>query len=134
MTTITKTMLFSFSGDHVSGTVMSNGTTDLVNMPLSQPLFDSYFEQLIARTIDLKDGMLFKYPDFIYEEGGLVWQSGKIEKTDSSPFGKDVWMITYTDSKSGRKTTYWIDKDRNFKQVQYQFGANTSIQRPDNSK
>jgi hypothetical protein len=130
----TKTMLFKFNGDQVSGTVMSSGNTDLVNMQVSHPLFDSYFEELIARTIDLEDGMLFKYPDFIYEEGGLVWQSGKIEKTDSSPSGKDGWMITYTDSKSGRKTTYWIDKDRNFKQVQYQFGANTSIQRPGDEK
>jgi len=94
-------------------------------------LFDSYYEAVIARTIELKDGFLFKYPDFIYEEGGMVWQSGKIEKASSSAFGKDIWIISYVDSKSGRKTSYWIDNKRNLIQVQYQFGDRISIQKPE---
>jgi hypothetical protein len=93
-------------------------------------LFDSYYETLIARTIELKDGFLFKYPDFIYEEGGLAWQWGKVEKANSSLFGKDIWIISYVDSKSGRKTIYWIDNERNLKQVQSQFGDRLSIQKP----
>lgn len=93
-------------------------------------LFDSYYETLIARTIELKDGFLFKYPDFIYEEGGLAWQSVKVEKANPSPFGKNIWIISYVDSKSGRKTIYWIDNERNLKQVQYQFGDRLSIQKP----
>ena len=129
----TKTMHFSFDADdHVTGSVTTDKDTQAVNIACQYPLFDSYYEQLIARTIDLKDGLLFKYADFIYEEGGLVWQSGKIEKTDSSPFGKNIWKINYTDSKSGRNTTYWIDNKRKFRQVQYMFGnGNISIQRPD---
>ena len=120
----TKTMLFEFAGKTVKGTIEANQKMDTVAMNFSDVLFDSYYETLIARTIELKDGFLFKYPDFIYEEGGQVWQSGKIEKD------KDGWIITYTDSKSGRKTTYWIDDKRNFKQVQYQFGDRISRQRP----
>jgi hypothetical protein len=126
----TKTMLFQFEDARVYGIVKTAQQTDSVQMNFSHPLFDSYYETLIARNIELKDGFLFKYPDFIYEEGGLVWQSGKIEKTNSSPFGKDIWVITYVDSKSGRKTSYWIDNKRNLKQVQYQFGDRISIQKP----
>jgi hypothetical protein len=126
----TKTILLQFEDEQVYGTIEVAKQTDTVSMNFSYPLFDSYYETLIARTIELKDGFLFKYPDFIYEEGGLVWQSGKIEKTNSSPFGKDIWIITYVDSKSGRKTNYWIDQKRNLKQIQYQFGDRISIQKP----
>jgi len=126
----TKTMLLQFEGTSAHGIVQTVQKTDTVQMNFSHPLFDSYYETLIARSIELKDGFIFKYPDFIYEEGGLVWQSGKIEKTNSSSFGKDIWVITYKDSISGRKTTYWIDNKRNLKQVQYQFGDRVSIQRP----
>jgi hypothetical protein len=126
----TKTMLIQFEGTRAIGTVKSAQQTDTVQMSFSHSLFDSYYETLIARSIELKDGFIFKYPDFIYEEGGLVWQSGKIEKTNDSSFGKNIWVISYTDSKSGRKTTYWIDNKRNLKQVRYQFGDRVSIQRP----
>lgn len=125
-----KTMLFQFEDARVYGIVKTAKQTDTVHMTFSHSLFDSYYETLIARTIELKDGFLFKYPDFIYEEEGLVWQSGKIEKTNASPFGKNIWIITYLDSKSGRKTTYWVDDKRNLKQVQYQFGDSISIQKP----
>jgi len=126
----TKTMLFQFEDARAYGIVKTVQQTDTVGMNFPYPIFDSYYETLIARTIELKDGFLFKYPDFIYEEGGMVWQSGKIEKTNSSPFGKDIWIISYVDSKSGRKTSYWIDNNRNLKQVQYQFGDRISIQKP----
>jgi len=123
-------MLFQFEDARANWIVETAQQTDTVQINFSHPLFDSYYETLIARTIELKDGFLFKYPDFIYEEGGLVWQSGKIEKTNSCLFGKDIWIISYVDSKSGRKTTYWIDNKRNLKQVQYQFGDRISIQKP----
>jgi hypothetical protein len=127
-------MHFHFQNNHITGSVITGSDTQTVNMQCPYPLFDSYYEQLIARTIDLKDGLLFKYADFIYEEGGLVWQSCKIEKTDSSPFGKNTWKITYTDSKSGRQTTYWIDMNRKFLQVQYMVSnGNIFIQRPDDN-
>jgi len=127
----TKTLLLQFEEKKVRGTVATGQQTDTVNMEYPHPLFDSYYETLIARTIELKDGFLFKYPDFIYEEGGLVWQSGKVERTNNSAFGKDIWAISYVDSKSGRKTTYCLDKNRNLKQVQYQFGDKISLQKPE---
>jgi hypothetical protein len=125
-----KTMLLQFEDTRVYGIIETAQQTDTVHMNFPYPIFDLYYETLIARTIELKDGFLFKYPDFIYEEGGLVWQSGKIEKASSSPFGKDIWIISYVDSKSGRKTSYWIDNKRNLKQVQYQFGDRISMQKP----
>jgi len=124
-------MLLNFDGKKVTGTIETNQQKDTVNASYSHPLFDSYYETLIARTIELKDGFIFKYPDYIYEEGGLVWQSGKVEKTSDSPFGKNIWAITYTDSRSGRKTTYWIDKERKLIRLQYQFGDKISIQKPE---
>lgn len=126
-----KTIALNFDGNKVTGTVEMNQKIDTVNTAYSHPLFDSYFETLIARAIELKDGFLFKYPDYIYEEGGLVWQSGKVEKISNSPFGKDIWAISYQDSKSGRKTTYWIDKKRKLIRLQYQFGDKTSVQKPE---
>jgi hypothetical protein len=125
----TKTMHFQFSGKLVNGTVETAEKTEAVNMSFDYPLFDSYYETVIARMIHLKDGFIFKFPDFIYEEGGLVWQSGIVTKTTSSS-GEETWTISYVDSKSGRKTTYWIDKNRNFLKLQYQFGDRTSIQKP----
>jgi hypothetical protein len=86
----TKTMLFQFEGVREYEIVKTAQQTDTVQMSFSHPLFDSYYETLIAKTNELKDGFLFNYPDFIYEQGGLVWQSGKIEKTNSSPFGKNI--------------------------------------------
>jgi hypothetical protein len=127
----TKTMLLNFDGKKIKGTIATNQRIDTVNAGYSHPLFDSYYETLIARTIELKDGFVFKYPDYIYEEGGLVWQSGKVEKISDSPFGKDVWSISYIDSGSGRKTTYWIDKERKLIRLQYQFGDKLSIQKPE---
>jgi len=127
----TKTMLLDFDGEKITGTIVINQQKDSVNAEYSHPLFDSYYETLIARTIELKDGFIFKYPDYIYEEGGLVWQSGKVEKNSNSPFGKDIWTISYVDSRSGRKTTYWIDKKRNLIRLQYQFGDKISIQKPE---
>jgi len=127
----TKTLLVQFENKRAWGTIQTAQQTDTINMNFSYPIFDSYYETIIARTIKLKDGFLFKYPDFIYEEGGLVWQSGKIEKLNSSPFGKNIWVISYVDSKTGRKTNYWIDNKRNLKQIQYQFGDKISIQKPD---
>jgi hypothetical protein len=126
----TKTMLLQFEEARAYGIIKAAQQTDTISMNFPCSLFDSYYETLIARTIELKDGFLFKYPDFIYEEGGLAWQSGKVEKANSSPFGKDIWIISYVDSKSGRKTIYWIDNERNLKQVQYQFGDRLSIQKP----
>jgi hypothetical protein len=126
----TKTMLLQFGNKEMKGTIATGPKPDTVHMKFAYPLFDSYYETLIARTIELKDGLLFRYPDFIYEEGGLVWQSGKVEKPVSSPFGPDTWVISYVDSKSGRKTTYWIDKNRKLKQLQYQFGDKVSLQKP----
>jgi hypothetical protein len=126
----TKTMLLNFDGEKVTGTIETTQQKDTVNAAYSHPLFDSYYETLIARTIELKAGFIFKYPDYIYEEGGLVWQSGKVEKIGDSPFGKNIWTITYTDSHSGRKTTYWVDKERKLIRLQYQFGDRISIQKP----
>jgi len=126
----TKTMLLDFDDKKITGTIEMNQQKDSINAEYSHPLFDSYYETLIARTIELKDGFIFKYPDYIYEEGGLVWQSGKVEKNSNSPFGKDIWTITYQDSGTGRKTTYWIDKKRNLIRLQYQFGDKISVQKP----
>lgn len=125
----TKTMLLQFGDQQVGGTVQTTERTDTISMHFDYPLFDSYYETLIARTIELRDGFLFKYPDFIYEEGGLVWQSGKVERSTASS-GKEIWIISYVDSKSGRRTTYWIDNKRNLIQLQYQFGERVSVQKP----
>ena len=127
----TKTMLLNFDGKKVIGTIETNKHKDTINVGYSYPLFDSYYETLIARTMELKDGFIFKFPDFVYEEGGLVWQSGKVEKNGNSPFGKNIWTITYVDSGSGRKTTYWINKKRKLIRLQYQFGNKISIQKPE---
>ena len=126
-----KTMRLNFDNKKVTGSVEINQAIDTINSEYDVLFFDSYYETLIARTIELKDGFTFKYPDYIFEEGGVVWQSGKVEKTDDTVFGKDVWTINYVDSKSGRKTTYWIDKKRRLLRLQYQFGDRVSIQKPE---
>jgi hypothetical protein len=127
----TKTLLLQFDEKEVRGTVSTGQQTETVNMKFQHPIFDSYYETLIAQSIELKDGFLFKYPDYIYEEGGLVWQSGKVERTNDSVLGKDIWTVSYIDSKSGRKTTYWLDKNRKLKKVEYRFGDRISFQKPE---
>jgi hypothetical protein len=118
-----KQMLLSFDKKLVSGNITSfnadGNKEEAVHYNASNPLFDSYYEDIIAMTIQCKKGLLFKFPEYIYERGGLVWSTGEIvgeDKVDDKMKNTvPVWKIVFheinKEGKSIRTTTYLVIKN-----------------------
>lgn len=122
-----RNMSFDFIGNTVTGSVTT--VADNSNTPVKYAstisLFDSYYEDIIAKTITLKDGLLFKFPEYIYERGGLVWSTGQV-RIDSSTSGTNspVWKVSFYERNDKydivRTTNYRIDqKTRNIISREY---------------
>ena len=125
-----RTMLLTFGERAVTGTTWTAAKTDTVAIGLPYAIFDSYFEDFIARSITLKDGLQFSFPDFILEAGGLVYQSGKVRRlATEGPAGR--WTVSYTDSKTGRETTYTLDDQRRILDRVYRINGKTTMSRPE---
>lgn len=124
-----KKLLFNFDKTIVSGIVSDADKKQVAVQDTSAyPLFDSYSEDLIARTIPLKRGFTFKFMEFIYERGGAVWSTGEVTDTSHLQRGitsvSHIWkVIFYEKTKQGtttRTTTYIInDKDRSIVSREY---------------
>lgn len=117
-----KIISLDFNGENVSGFVLDREKPDqdtvLINHKSVFPLFDSYYEDIIAKTIKLKKGLVFKFPGYIYERGGTVWSVGEIkgkERTNSGTGKKlTVWTIIFYEKgligETIRITTYKVTK------------------------
>jgi hypothetical protein len=122
-----------FNGESIKGTVTTISETinkiDTINYKASTPLFDSYYEDIIAKTIKLKKGLLFKFPEYIYERGGIVWSDGEVVAKDTSHSKNDdiyhIWKIIFheknNEGKVVRTTIYRINEiDRKIITREYQ--------------
>lgn len=125
-----RTLHFEFTDKTVTGWITTDDKKENVSVPLASPLFDSYSEDLVIKAIPLKNNIAFRFPDFIYEAGGLVWQKGHVTKAKENTWGKNVWEVTYTDSKTQRQTTYWLNAKREIIQREYQFKGRIFIRKP----
>jgi hypothetical protein len=111
-----RTMSLDFNNEIITGTITpapgEAAKTETVNYTAALPLFDSYYEDMIAKTITLKKGMLFKFPEYIYERGGIVWSFGEIAGTVETQEKDPLWKIVFyersAEGKTIRTTTYLI--------------------------
>jgi hypothetical protein len=115
-----KELDLNFDNEKITGLIRTKDETgkkeEAIHYQSSVPLFDSYYEDIIAKTIPLKKGFCFKFPEYIYERGGLVWSSGEIKDTIkiNGRNGKTAtaWMVEFQekDAKNTtvRTTTYVI--------------------------
>ncbi|HQQ96833.1 MAG TPA: hypothetical protein PLX35_06195 [Cyclobacteriaceae bacterium] len=119
-----KRMTIDFLDKQIDGEVIyftSRGDSSVsINSTSSVALFDSYYEDVIAITMRFEKGLRFKFPEYIYERGGLVWSTGQVvEKitvqTEAGP--EEVWKIEFaeldTKGVTVRTTTFLISaRDR----------------------
>lgn len=118
-----KFMSFDFKGQEVKGFILNFDSSkqhhEAVNYKPNYPLFDSYYEDILARSLEFKKGIVFKFPEYIYERGGLVWSSGEIVGRQSIQLEKqgriNVWKIKFFENNSKgeitRTTTYLINEN-----------------------
>jgi len=127
-----KSMILDFAGGNVNGKViMKNDTeskTENVNYQPSAPLFDSFYEDIIAKTLDPKTTGLFRFPEYIYERGGTVWSAGEVLKGEKP--SETIVKFYELDSKKEitRTTTYVIDiNTREILKREYAMGSNKVV-------
>jgi hypothetical protein len=131
-----KVMRFEFMDALVSGTITHQDSTGEHTEPVRHitrgALFDSYYEDIIARCIAFKKGLVFKFSEYIYERGGEVWSNGEVVGQQLKQDGKGrlvkAWAIRYFEKSAAgatvRETTYFIDAhDRHIISREYKMGS-----------
>lgn len=136
-----KKMLLNFNNEIVNGVITaldSSNKMELVSYTAPVSLFDSYYEDIIAKTLPFKQGLVFKFPEYIYERGGTVWSWGEIAGNEKMPVSNaspgEVWkIIFYEKSKEGntvRTTTYLVDvADRSIVSREYMTATGRIVMR-----
>ncbi len=137
-------MRFDFTDALVSGSITykdsANQRMEPVRHTTTGPLFDSYYEDIIARRLAFKKGLAFKFSEYIYERGGQVWATGEVVGLQLKQEGKGrsvkAWEIRfYEKNPTGstvRETTYLIDaRDRHIISREYKMGATILLMQVD---
>lgn len=118
-----KRIALDFNNELVTGKILffteKGDSSEVINYISKTALFDSYYEDLIAKTIRFKKGLVFKFPEYIYERGGLVWSGGQVAdklKISNKNGNTDVaWKILFFendhDGNIVRTTTYLVNAD-----------------------
>jgi len=126
-----KSMILDFKDGNVNGKVIqkndTENKTEKVNYQPSAPLFDSFYEDIIAKSLNPKMDGLFRFPEYIYERGGTVWSIGEVLKGKPS---ETIVKFYELNSKKEivRTTTYVIDANtREILQREYAMGANKIV-------
>lgn len=121
-----KDMLLAFTKEKVDGVVMkkAEGEVDVVSQATPVAPFDSFYEDIMALTVNVKPGVLFRFPEYIYEKGGLVWSLGEV--TSSSAGERVVKFYELNSAKAiVRTTTYFISQSTHaIEQREYLIGSN----------
>jgi hypothetical protein len=127
-----KTVDLHFSKEKVSGKVITNTDADpkaeTIDHTTPSPLFDSYYEDIIAKTVNLEKGVLFRFPEYIYERGGTVWSLGEVLKGVAS----DEHIVKFYElspkKEVVRTTTYIVNEStREIIQREYLIGNNKIV-------
>lgn len=126
-----KNMSLTFSNDKVIGSVtMKDGTNkvDAIDQPTPSPLFDSFYEDILAMTIEVEKGKLFRFPEYIYETGGTVWSVGEILKGKATKERIVKFYELNSKKEIVRTTTYTINESTwEILQREYTMGANRIV-------
>jgi hypothetical protein len=111
-----KKMSFDFVGEHVTGSILYSEVrqNEQIDYESKVPLFDSYYEDIIAKCLPFKAGLVVKFPEYIYERGGTVWSTGEVVGMEEEAGNVQLWTIKFyeLDSNKGviRTTTYKIQE------------------------
>ena len=117
-----KKLAIEFNSERITGTISHDlegfTSNELINYAAPVALFDSYYEDIIAKTTKFKKGALIKFAEYIYERGGIVWSFGKTigkeKTTDKNGKNYWAWKIQFNEQdirgKIVRTTTYLIRK------------------------
>jgi hypothetical protein len=133
-----KRINLDFNGEFVNGKILFHNqqgdSTEIINYISATALFDSYYEDLIAKTIRFKKGFLFKFPEYIYERGGLVWSTGqvvgKVEISNKNGSKDAAWKILFFENDPNGKivrTTTYIIKEYNREIITREYKTKTNL-------
>jgi len=135
-----KVMNLVFTKGAVQGSVSKNDqpNAEMINYAVEVPLFDSYYEDIIAKSINIKNGLVFKFPEYIYERGGTVWSLGQITGNEKlkDQSGNSITVRTVkfyeldNEKKIVRTTIYKIgERDRDILSREYVTGTGRIVMR-----
>jgi hypothetical protein len=109
-----RTMALDFAGSRVTGRVTPvEGPPREVAQQLAAQAFDSNITDLVAASLPLAPGYAARLPLYVYEQGGLVWQtlrvvgSTRLARTDGAR--AEVWLVEMRGGETS--ATYWIARD-----------------------
>jgi hypothetical protein len=129
-----------FAKTVVQGYISKNdgSNNELINYPVEIPLFDSFYEDIIAKSVNLENGYIFKFPEYIYERGGTVWSLGQVMGNEKM---KDhlvnlitIWTVQFyefdNEKRITRTTIFKINEsDRGILSREYISGNNRIVMR-----
>ncbi len=126
-----KNMDLKFSGEQVTGKIIfknDNPKVEAIDYKTPSPLFDSFYEDILAKVIDLENGTLFRFPEYIYEKGGTVWSVGEILNNEGASERVVKFYELNPKNEITRTTTFTINKSTSeIVRREYQMGSNTII-------
>lgn len=123
-----------FNKEQVSGKIISKTDADpkveVIDHKTPSPLFDSFYEDIIAKSVDLKNGVLFRFPEYIYERGGTVWSLGEISKSDNAAERVIKFYELNPKKEIVRTTTYVVNESTHeILRREYLIGSNKIVMR-----
>ncbi len=133
-----KKMTLDFNNEFVNGKILfstaKGDSSEKIKYSSNTILFDSYYEDIIAKSIRFKKGLVFKFPEYIYERGGLVWSTGQVLDKLKIPNKNGeidlAWKVQFFemdfDGKIIRTTTYII-KENNREIISREYKTKNSL-------
>jgi hypothetical protein len=132
-----KKISLDFHNELVSGFIVTQNESgdkkESINHTSTVSLFDSYYESMVAQTVKLKKGFVFKFAEYIYERGGTVWSVGEVIG-DEEIAGKRIWTVMMYEKgargETTRTTTYKInEQDRSVLSYEYKTSNGSMLAR-----
>lgn len=133
-----KRITLDFNNEFVNGNITffneRGDSSEIINYTSKTALFDSYYEDLIAKTMRFNKGLLFKFPEYIYERGGLIWSTGQVAgklKISNKNGSSDLaWKILFFENDPNGeivRTTTYIIKEYNREIISREYKTKTSL-------
>jgi hypothetical protein len=106
-------MRLDFDGRRVTGSYEpADSAARRIDQAYGTAPFDANVGDLVVAALPLRIGRVFRVPTYIYERGGLVWETVAVRSRERRRVGgraMDVFRVV--GSGPGGTTTYWITAD-----------------------
>jgi hypothetical protein len=129
-----KNINLAFASKKVKGTVTfkseSENKIENIDYQTTTPLFDSFYEDILAKAINLEKEFVFRFAEYIYEKGGTVWSVGEVINGEN-PSERLVRFYELNSQKEiVRTTTFVINApSREIIKREYLMGSNKIVMR-----